>query len=156
MQGTKKTWVPSLDWEDFSWGRKWQPAPVFLPVKSLEQRSLEGYSPWSDKELDTTDWLTPSLSHFSLYTCYVLAAQSRLTLCDPVDCSTPGSSIHGILQVRILEWVATPFSRRSSQSREQTQVSCIAGGFFTIWTTRETPHNIIYLAKPKIDYSWVE
>ena len=49
------------------------------------------------------------------------------TLCDPMDCSLPGSSVHGILQARILEWVAIPFSRGSSQSRDQTQVSCIAG-----------------------------
>ena len=44
---------------------------------------------------------------------------------------------HGILQARVLEWVDIPFSRRSSQPRDQTQVSCIAGGFFTIWATRE-------------------
>ena len=54
-------------------------------------------------------------------------AQSCPTLCDPVDCSPPGSSVHGILQVRILEWVTISFSRGSSQPRDQTQVSCIAG-----------------------------
>ena len=62
----------------------------------------------------------------------VKVAQSCPTLCDPVDCSLPGSSVHGILQARILEWVADPFSRESSQSRNRTQVSWIAGGFFTI------------------------
>ena len=67
----------------------------------------------------------------------VLASQSCLTLCDPRDCSPPGSSDHGILQARILEWVAIPFSRGSSWPRDQTQVSCIAGRFFTIWATRE-------------------
>ena len=50
---------------------------------------------------------------------------------DPVDCSPPGSSIHGILQARRLEWVAISFSRASSQPRNQTWVSCIAGRFFT-------------------------
>ena len=50
--------------------------------------------------------------------------------------SPPGSSVHGILQARILEWVATPFSRGSSRSRDQTWVSCAVGRFFTIWTTR--------------------
>ena len=58
-------------------------------------------------------------------------SQSCLTLCDPKDCSPPASSVHGILQARILEWVTIPFSRASSQPRNQTQVSCIAGGFFT-------------------------
>ena len=59
------------------------------------------------------------------------------TLCHPMDCSPPGSSVHGILQARILEWVAILFSRGSSQPRDQTQVSHIAGGFFTIWATRK-------------------
>ena len=64
-------------------------------------------------------------------------AQSCPTLCDPMDYNLPGSSVQGILHVRILEWVAIPFSRGSSQPRDQTQVSCIAGRFFTIWATRE-------------------
>ena len=55
-----------------------------------------------------------------------------------MDCTLPGSSVHGILQARILEWVAVPFSRNgSSQSRDQTQVSHIGGRFFTVWATRE-------------------
>ena len=61
---------------------------------------------------------------------------SCLTLYDPVDCNPPGSSVHGILQARRLEWVAIPFSRGSSQPRDQTHVSCIAGRFFTVWATR--------------------
>ena len=51
---------------------------------------------------------------------------SRVRLCDPMDCSPPGSSVHGILQARILEWVAISFSRGSSRPRDQTQVSHIA------------------------------
>ena len=47
------------------------------------------------------------------------------TLCDPIDCILPGSSVHGILQARILEWVAVPFSRGSSQHRDQTWISCM-------------------------------
>ena len=54
-----------------------------------------------------------------------------------MHCSLPGSSVRGIYQARILEWVAVPFSRRSSQPRNQTRVSFIAGGFFTSWATRE-------------------
>ena len=59
------------------------------------------------------------------------------TLCNSVDCSPQGSSGHGILQARILEWVAISFSRGSSQPRDQTRVSCIAGRHFTFWSTRE-------------------
>ena len=58
-------------------------------------------------------------------------AQSCLTFCDPMDYSLPGSSIHGILQAGILEWVATPSSKGSSWPRDQTSISCIAGRFFT-------------------------
>ena len=66
----------------------------------------------------------------------VLVIQSCPTLYNPTD-SLPGSSIHGILQARLLEWFAIPFSRGSFQPRDWTQVSCIAGRFFTIWATRE-------------------
>ena len=62
----------------------------------------------------------------------VLIAQLCPALWDPMDGSPPGSSVHGIFQARILEWVAMPFSRRSSQLRDQTRVSWIAGRFFTI------------------------
>ena len=69
--------------------------------------------------------------------CMWLKTQSCPTLCDPMDCSPPGFSVHGILQARILEWVAMSSSRGSSWSRDQTQASCIAGGFFTVWATGE-------------------
>ena len=61
--------------------------------------------------------------------------QSCPTLCDPVDCSPPGSCAHGILQARILEWVAIFFSRGSSWPRDWTQVSHIAGRGFNLWPT---------------------
>ena len=58
--------------------------------------------------------------------------RSVVPLCEPTD-----YTVHGILQARILKWVAVPFSRGSSQPKDQTQVSHIAGGFFTSWGTRE-------------------
>ena len=64
-------------------------------------------------------------------------AHSCLTLCNPMDCSLPGSSLHGILQARVLEWVAISFSRGSSWSRDRTWVSCIPGRRFNLWATRE-------------------
>ena len=67
----------------------------------------------------------------------MLVSQSCPTLCNPMDCSPPGSSVHEIFQTRILEWVAISFSRGSSQPRDQTQVFCTAGRFFTNWATRE-------------------
>ena len=68
----------------------------------------------------------------------MLVAQSCPNLCDCMDCSPPGSSVHEILQARLLEWIAIPFSRGSSWPKDQTQFSCIAGRFLTIWVTRET------------------
>ena len=64
-------------------------------------------------------------------------AQSCPTLRDPMDCSLSDSSVHGIFQARVLEWVAISFSRGSSQPRDQTRISCIAGRRFTVWATRE-------------------
>ena len=63
--------------------------------------------------------------------------ESCSTLCNPVDCSLSGSSVHGILQARVLEWVAVPFSKGFSQPRDRTWLSCIASRFFTIWATRK-------------------
>ena len=67
----------------------------------------------------------------------MLSLSVMSTLYDPMNYSLLGSSVHGILQAKILEWVAIHFSRGSSQPREWIQVSCMAGGLFTIWATRE-------------------
>ena len=69
----------------------------------------------------------------------VLVAQSCPTLWDPMNYSPPGSSVHGTLQARILEWDAISFSRRFSRPRNQTEVSSIAGRRFTVWATKEAP-----------------
>ena len=72
-------------------------------------------------------------------------AQSCPTLCNPVDCSLPGSSVRGILQARILEWVTISFSRGSSWPSDQTRVSRIGGRRFNLWATRRaSPNSIIY------------
>ena len=94
------------------------------------ERGLEWVS-WvlvSCLPLAPVSWMT-----LGIYTyIYMKVTQSCPVLYDPMD-----SIVHGILEARILEWVAFPFSRGSSQTRDWTQVSCIAGGFFTSWVTRE-------------------
>ena len=65
-----------------------------------------------------------------------------------MDCSLSGSSVHGIFQARVLEWIAISFSRGSSWPRGQTLVSRIAGRRFTIWATREAPHQTMLLISP--------
>ena len=100
-------------------------------------------SPW--KVWSSCGWLLPAAGGFSIYKTadrlwlriLSVALESEscsvyLNLCNPMD-----YTVHGILQDRILEWVAFPFSRASSQPRDQTQVSRIAGRFFTSWATRE-------------------
>ena len=79
--------------------------------------------------------------HLSMHICIgairkkVLVAQSCLTLCHPMDCSSPGSFVPGILQARILEWLPFP----SPVDLPNTRISCIVDRFFTIWTTKEAP-----------------
>ena len=74
---------------------------------------------------------------FASKICVSHSVVSSFLFYSPMDCSPPGSFLHGILQARILEWVAIPFSRGSSRSRDQSWISCIAGRFFTVWATRE-------------------
>ena len=87
----------------------------------------------------------------------VLVTQSSLILCDPVGYSPSGSSIHGILQARILEWVAIPFSRGSSQPRDPTRVPFIAGRYFTVRDTWEAheQNGVTYLKCWEKNNSWV-
>ena len=79
--------------------------------------------------------------------CVCSVAQSCPTLCDPMDCSPPGSSVHGILQARIWEWVAISFSRASSQPRDQTRVSCVS------CIGRWVPYHCISWEAPTYSYS---
>ena len=85
------------------------------------------------KETNKLAWQRPEPRGISKVK--VKVAQLCSTFCNPMDCSPPGSSVHRILQPRILEWVTVPFSMGSSQPRDQTQVSSIAVRFFSIWAT---------------------
>ena len=81
-------------------------------------------------------------------------AQSCPTLCDPMNCSLPGSSLHGILQARVLEWVAISFSRGSSRPRDRIPVSCIPGRRFNLWATTEAHLPFIYSPSPSTASTW--
>ena len=117
------------------WRRDGNPLRYFCLENPHGQRSLAGYSPWGCKELDMTESTWSTCRHINIYLSIherENVAQSSPTLCDPMD-----YTVHGILQARILEWAAFPFSRGSPQPRDRTQVSHIAGRFFTSRTTRE-------------------
>ena len=82
------------------------------------------------------DLPSSNILHFSHHH-YGKHHMDTITICDPVDCSLPGSSVHEILQARILEWVAISFSRGSSRPRDRTRVFCIGVRRFNLWATRE-------------------
>ena len=116
---------------------------------NLEKARKFPFSPKGNKLSNCEEWRRSASSSQSSHDkcicllCYSihgtsLVAKSCLT-CESMDCSLPGSSVHGIHQERILEWVAISFSRGSSWPRNLTQVSCIAGKFFTYWAMREAP-----------------
>ena len=107
------------------------PPPEDLPSSEIETVSSASLTLASGY---FNHWATWEASHVGESESVV--SQSCPTLCDPMDCSSPGSSVHGILQARILEWVAIPFSQGTSWPRDRTQVSRIAGSFFTTWATR--------------------
>ena len=98
---------------------------VVVPVKTFPLE-CKVRAPVFGSTLTPGDWL----GHYCRDK--VSVTPSCLTLCDPMDCSPPGPSVHGDSPDKILEWVEMPVSRGSSQSRDQTQISHIAGGFFTI------------------------
>ena len=101
-------------------------------------------------------WKNPSYAQPPLQ-CLLPCESEVVQLCpalwDSMGCSPPASSIHGIFQARILEWVAISFSRGSSWPRDQTQVSHIAGRLFTIWATREAISFLASHQKPELGYT---
>ena len=114
-------------------GRHGNPLQYSCLDNAHGQRSLAVYSSWRRKESDMTEWLHTA-QHYSLL----------------------GSSVHGGPQARIQGWAAIPFSRRSSQPRDQTQVSYIAGGCFTVWATREALLGISYVQmKTSVKYYFI-
>ena len=101
--------------------------------KTLDYQRTNSEVKWSEVKWSEVKWCDVKWSDVK----WCEVTQSCPTLCDPVDGSPPGSSVHGILQARILEWVAISFSRGSSRPRDRTQVSHTAGRRFNLWATRE-------------------
>ena len=126
----QETWVQSLGWED-PLEESMAAQSSILAWRIPMDRGAWGATVQGCTELHTTKHSTGRREDKALVT------QLCLTLCDPMDCSSPGFSVHRILQIRILEWVPILFSRGSSQPREQTHVSFNAGRFFTIWARIE-------------------
>ena len=120
-------------------------------IKNAEHQRIDAFKLWH-RRLLRVPW-TASRSNQSLLkeVKWSEVNQSCPTLCDPMDCSLPGSSVHGILQARILERVAISFSRSSSRSRDRTWVSHIAGRSFNLWATREAQSAPIFTGKTDVE-----
>ena len=135
--------------------------PPPIPGECHGQRSLAGYSLWGSQRV-RQNWATKhrtgtthilvwklwvlekSITILCTYFCGLVTVKWKSLLC-PALCGPMDYTVHGTLQARILEWVAFPFSRGSSQARDWTQVSCIAGIQFTSWATREALSDCIRL-----------
>ena len=114
----------------------WRKCPVSMPFTGLAVLYPNPNVTMSEV-LDSAFWEKQSVPWPRAMRKAVLVAQSCPTLCDLMGCSPPGSSVHGILQARILEWVAISFCRGSSWPRDWTKDSCIACRVLTLWATRE-------------------
>ena len=115
------------------------PSPYELSLQNgnvVDIRAFNPLPPWClEENISMQSHIhTHTHTHSRVCTCLL---QSCPAFCNPIGYSVPGSSVHAILQARILEWVAMPFSMGSSQLRDWTCVSCIADRFFTHWTTWE-------------------
>ena len=128
---------------------------IVLPSRPAFRQRLSKPELGRKKSLREQRKCFPRLRDFVCVCVCVLVSQSRPTLWNPMNCGSPGPSVHGILQARILEWVAIPFSRGCSQPRDWTQVSCIAGGFFTHQESPERETNSL-LRKLKLTLAGVE
>ena len=114
--------APSSQGYGFSSGHVW--------MWELDHKVSKNWCFWTVVLEKNLERLTSSLESWNVKPVKVVVAQSCPTLCNPMDYSPPGSSVHGIFQARILEWVAIFFSSGSSRPRNQTYISCIAGGFY--------------------------
>ena len=122
-----------------------------MELCSMLCASLNGRGFWGRMDtcicMTESFWCSPKTITTLLISYKVKVAQSCPALWDPMD-----YTVHGILQARILDWVAFPFSRGSSQPRDRTQVSQIAGGFFTSWATRKAPNTKIIIIIIKLKF----
>ena len=110
--------------------------------------SPDFWTQWGEERVGPTERV--AVTYMCAVWVGVCACSVRCGLCNPMGCSPPGSSVHGIFQARILEWVAIPFSRGSSPPRDRTWVSWIAGRFFASCTTGEAQYTQYHLSNRQL------
>ena len=113
--------------------RIWNGADEPICREGMETKTwkMDWWTDWGKERVGWIEQVVLTYIHWSE------VAQLCPTLCNPMDHSLPGSSVHGIFQARVLEWAAISFSRGSSQPRDRTQVSRLVGRCFIVWATRE-------------------
>ena len=129
-------WVAISFSRGSSWPRDW------TQVSCISRQTLYTESPGKPTIFYNC---RPNTQSYSL--CGCLVAKSCVTLCNPMDCSLPGSSVHGISETRILEWVSISFSRGSSWPRDWTHISCIGRWILYHWATREALNFGLFLTR---------
>ena len=134
-QESKEMWFGKIPWR-----RERLPTPVFWPGE-CHGLLVHGVAKSQTQKRHTFTFLCLYLLDMNLdyWKAWVLKDELKVTQSCPALCDPMVYAVHGILQARILEWVAIPSSRGSSRPKDQTQVSCIARGFFTVWASREAP-----------------
>ena len=131
------------------WGSYSRGHSVWVEAEMLMEQEYMSWKPEPHAHLcllmsSFPTWVKSHIRHLHFMT-ESEVAQSCPPLCDSMDCSLPGSYVHGIFQARVLEWVTISFSRESSWPRDRTWFSCVAGRFFAIWATREV--NTLYVTQ---------
>ena len=126
----------SILWHCLSLGLEWK-LTYSSPVATAEFSKFAGILSAALPQHHHSGFEIPTSKYLLMIMHCMLVTQSCPTLCDPMDCSLPGSSVHGIVEAIRLEWVAIPFSRRSSWPRDC--VSCISRQILYSWANREAP-----------------
>jgi len=152
-----ETKAPALPWGNLTLSHQAQNYGSNPPERVLGQKTPSLSAHWTEIEVSPLPCPVPYFSRssqgeqsceYGLRVCSV--AQECPTLCSPMDCSPSGSSVHGILQARILEWVAMPSSRGYSPPSDRTHVSCIGRRILYHWATWEACEYGVHLINPKV------
>ena len=140
----------------FPWSQTQHPVLLIRKLRTKLMNNLQKIQWWKMADLifqAKPAWIL-SLCSVTYYLCRSEVTQLCPSLCNPLDCNLPGSSVHGVFQAGVQEWVAISFSRGSFQSRDWTWVSCIAGRLFTVWSSREAWNKAPNLSEPSFSHLW--
>ena len=124
---------------------------TFLIINLILKKVLSPLSSWKCARSTLSFWFCSEVKKKKKKRSERVSPSVMSDSSDPMNCTPPASFVYGIFQARILKWIAMPFSRGSSWPRDWTWVSCIAGRFFTVWSTRNFCSNyMLYYLDHKV------